>query len=329
MCKGILVGDFEEVERLRAGIRSWLLRSARSGRHELRDGGGSAMLPLLCAAAFGPALAGASADPTTAVAGPRLGVLATIGADALASLLEEAERLARSGQMSGGGQDLSSEQDLSRHLEREIGRGIADALAARDQRAAELRSDIAMVLREIDAGGTVFRAAIETGDTELEHEVLAAFEALSSEFGDMAFMLADLARAAGEIQDSLGGQGAELRAASLQVGRQAADVRMIREELAVIEQRARQWQPDPAGPGEQGARWTGCPYRGLLPYDQAHEAVFRGRERLTAELAGKLAGTGMVMVTGASGPARPRCCRPGWCRRWPGASRSPARPPGR
>jgi len=29
-----------------------------------------------------------------------------------------------------------------------------------------------MVLREIDAGGTAFRAAIETGDVELEHEVL-------------------------------------------------------------------------------------------------------------------------------------------------------------
>ena len=50
-----------------------------------------------------------------------------------------------------------------------------------------------MVMREIDAGGTVFRAAIEAGDEELEREVLAAFEALGAEFGDMAFMLADLA----------------------------------------------------------------------------------------------------------------------------------------
>ena len=79
---------------------------------------------------------------------------------------------------------------------------------------------------------------------------------------------------------------------------------MIREELAVIEQRARQWQPEPAGPAAPGTRWTGCPYRGLLPYDQAHEAVFRGRERLVAELAGKLAGTGIVMVTGASGAGK-------------------------
>jgi hypothetical protein len=61
MCRGSLVGDFEEVERLQAGIRSWLLRSVRSDRQELRHGGGAAMLRLLCAAAFAPALAGAGA----------------------------------------------------------------------------------------------------------------------------------------------------------------------------------------------------------------------------------------------------------------------------
>ena len=137
-----------------------------------------------------------------------------------------------------------------------------------------------MVMREIDAGGTVFRAAIEAGDEELEHEVLAAFEVLGAEFGDMAFMLADLARAAGEIQDSLGSQDAELRAARMRTGRQSADVRMIREKLAVIDQRAGQWRPEQPEPSAAGPRWVGgCPYRGLLPYDQAHAAVFCGRER--------------------------------------------------
>jgi WD40 repeat protein len=294
MCRGSLVGDFEEVERLQAGIRTWLLRTARGGRHELRDGGAVGVLPLLCAAAFGPALADGPA-------GTRMGVLASVGADVLALLLDEAAGRTRSVQDSGEDQFRSPQQDLGRSLEREIRRSVGEVLAARDTRADDLRSDIAMVLREIDAGGTVFRAAIETGDEELQREVLAAFEALSAEFGDLAFMLADLARAAGEIQDSLGGQGSELRAASEQVGRQSADVRMIREELAVIEQRTRQWVPDPTDPGP---RWSGCPYRGLLPYEQAHETVFRGRERLTAELTGKLAGAGIVMVTGASGAGK-------------------------
>ena len=51
------MGDFEEVERLQAGIREWLLRTSRNGRHELRDIRAPAVLPLLCAAAFGSALA--------------------------------------------------------------------------------------------------------------------------------------------------------------------------------------------------------------------------------------------------------------------------------
>jgi len=295
------MGDFEEVERLQAGIRTWLLRTARNGRHELRGISAPAVLPMLCAAAFGPALADAD-GPAPGLA--RMGVLVSVGADVLARLLEGASSRARSAS--------ADAPDLTRSLEAEISRSVREVLDAGGPGAGELRSDIAMVMREIDAGGTAFRAAIEAGDEELEREVLAALESLGAEFGDMAFMLSDLARAAGEIQDSLGGQDVELRAARERAVRQSADVRMIREELAVIEQRADEWQPGPAEPSASGPRWDGgCPYRGLLPYDQAHAAVFCGRERLTAELAGLLAGTGIVMVTGASGAGKTSLLRAG------------------
>ncbi len=290
------LGDFEEVVRLQAGIREWLLRAARNGRHELRGVPAAAVLPLLCAAAFGPALAEA-ADLGGAAAVARVGVLASVGASALGGVLAGAVDRVRSAHPSG---------DLSRgDVQREISRAVKEILSAGDTRAGEVRSDIAMVLREIDAGGTVFRAAIEAGDGELQREVLAATGAVSAEFGEMEFMLADLARAAGEIQDSLGGHSTELRIASEQVARQYADVRMIREALTVIEQRTRQWIPGTGGPDQSRPRWTGgCPYRGLLPYEQAHETVFFGRERLIATLAGTLAQAGIVMVTGASGAGK-------------------------
>jgi WD40 repeat protein len=290
------LGDFEEVVRLQAGIRDWLLRAARNGRHELRGIPAPAVLPLLCAAAFGPALAQAAEVDGAAAVG-RVGVLSAVGARALGDVLAQAVDRVREAHP---GEDVPCSD-----LRREISRSTKEILSGRDARADEVRSDIAMVLREIDAGGTVFRAAIEAGDEELEREVLAAVEAVSAEFGEMEFMLADLARAAGEIQDSLGGQGTELRAAGEQVARQSADVRMIREELAAIEQRTREWTPGSDGPGRNGPRWTdGCPYRGLLPYGQAHEAVFYGRDRLTAALAGTLAQAGVVMVTGASGAGK-------------------------
>jgi WD40 repeat protein len=282
------VGDFDDVEQLQAGIREWLLRSARNGRHELRGIGAPAVLTVLCAAAFGPELASASG-----VTG--IGVLSSVRAGVLAGVLGEAVARARSAHASG----TPSRGDV----QREVSRSVRQALDAQDKRSGEVRSDIAMVLREIDAGGTMLRAAIEAGEEELQREVLAAVEAVSACFGEMEFMLADLARAAREIQDSLRSQRAELSAAVEQAGRQAADVRLVREELAVIEQRARQYLARPAD--SEDAHWTGgCPYRGLLPYDQAHEAVFFGRERLTAELAGRLAETGIVILTGARGAGK-------------------------
>jgi hypothetical protein len=274
---------------------------ARNGRHDLRGISAPAVLPLLCGAAFGPAMADADGP-----ASPSMGVLVSVGADTLAHLLEDASSPARSA-------SPDPMPDLIRSLEREISRAVGAVLGAGDKQAGELRSDIAMVMREIDAGGTMLRAAIETGDTELEREVVAAFEVLAAEFGDMAFMLADLARAADEIQDSLGRQDAELRAAREQAGRQSADVRMIREELAVMDQRASRWLPEQGEPPTApGPHWDGgCPYRGLLPFDQAHAPVFFGRERLTAELAGMLGGTGIVIVTGASGAGKTSLLRAG------------------
>jgi WD40 repeat protein len=291
------MGDFEEVERLQAGIREWLLRTSRNGRHELRDIPAPAVLPLLCAAAFGSALA-TSGDLASASAVARIGVLSSVNAAALGDVLGGALEHARSAHPSA---------DPSRYdIQREVNLSLREILASADGQAghaARVRSDIAMVLREIDAGGTAFRAAIESGSEELQREVLAAVEALSAEFGELAFLLGDLARAAREVQDGLRGQGTELRTSSEQVGRQSADVRLIREELAVIERRTTGWLP--VVDGRQAPPWTGgCPYRGLLAYDRAHEAVFYGRERLTAELAGLLAETGIVMVTGASGAGK-------------------------
>ncbi len=289
------LGDFEEVVRLQAGIRDWLLRTSRPGRHELNGVAAPEVLTLLCAAAFAPTLETA-AELGGDKAAARIGVLSSVGATALGELVAAAVDQARAAHAPDG--------PSRGELQHAVSRVLLEALSAGDARAAGTRSDIAMVLREIDAGGTVFRAAVEAGDEDLEREVLLAAEAVSAEFGEMEFLLADLARAAEETQDSLGAHGAELRAAAGQVARQSADVRVIREELAVITQRSRQW----AGSGEpvpDGPRWTGgCPYRGLLPYGRADEAVFFGRERLTATLAGTLAQAGLVMVTGAAGAGK-------------------------
>ena len=232
------LGDFEEVVRLQAGIRDWLLRAARYGRDEPRGLPAPAVLPFLCAAAFGPALA-ESAELGGAAAVARLGVLSSVGASALGDLVAAAVDRARSAHPAPG----PSRSDL----QREIRQSLAKILSAGAAHSGEVRSDIAMVLREIDAGGTVFRAAIESGDKELEHrgsrrrrggkrrirrDGIPARRPGAGGRGDTGQPGRPGCRAAHRRR---GGRG------------QAADVRVIREELAVMQQRTRQWLP---GPGE-------------------------------------------------------------------------------
>ena len=54
-----------------------------------------------------------------------------------------------------------------------------------------------------------------------------------------------------------------------------------------------------------------CPYRGLASYTDADSDLFVGRERLTAELVGRLADSRLVVVVGASGTGKSSTLRAG------------------
>jgi hypothetical protein len=196
--------------------------------------------------------------------------------------------------------DASSETAV----EGEIAHGIQAILSRDDTTAVALRSELATLLRDVDAGGTALRAALETGNEELIRELIAALADLSSDFAEMSFLLGELSSATEEIYVSLSEQGSQLRSISGQIGRQSTDVRMIREELAVIEKRTRAHALPMSGDADVPAWSDGCPYLGLMPFDEAHEVVFYGRERLTAQLVGKLEETGLLVITGASGAGK-------------------------
>jgi hypothetical protein len=211
-------------------------------------------------------------------------------------------------------------------LEQGIAQQIEQILAEGDQRADALRSEIASVLKEIDAGGTAMRAAMEETSERVRGEVIAAIGMLGSDFSEMGFLIKDVARAAAEIQVSLDVQGAGVRAIIEQNERQSADIRLVREDLAAIAGQAAAGASDGAGRADGGARWVrGCPYQGLLPFDESHAEVFYGRERLAAELAVKLSARvthgGLVVVTGRRVRVSHRCCGRACCRFWPGASK--------
>ena len=67
------------------------------------------------------------------------------------------------------------------------------------------------------------------------------------------------------------------------------------------------------GPAASGDLvWSGCPYLGLVPFEERDARVFYGRgelaDQLVRRLAERLDGTGMLLVAGESGRASPRCC---------------------
>src|SRR5208282_842325 len=70
---------------------------------------------------------------------------------------------------------------------------------------------------------------------------------------------------------------------------------------------------DPAASGD--LVWSGCPYLGLVPFEERDARVFYGRgelaDQLVQRLSGRLDGTGMLLVAGESGAGKSSLLRAG------------------
>ena len=131
------------------------------------------------------------------------------------------------------------------------------------------------MLKEIDAGRTALRAALDVTSERVRSDVIAAIGVLGSDFSEMGFLLKDVVQAAAEIQKSLDVQGADVRAIIDQNDRQSTDLRLVRAELAAIAARAGARGPVGVGTSDRATRWAGgCPYRGLQPFSETDEEVF-------------------------------------------------------
>jgi Novel STAND NTPase 1 len=291
----------DQIQLMQDGVRQWVQQTARRGRSGLRTASPTVFLSLLCASAFAPLLM------VGGVVGAGIGVLSSVGGGVLTQVVSDAlDRLHQHGQA-----QTPSREDL----EKGIAEQIQQILAGGDQYADALRTEIASVLKEIDAGGTALRAAMEENNERIRRDVIAAIGVVGSDFSEMGFLLQDVAQAAAEIQKGLDVQGADVRAIIEQNERQSADIRLVREDLSAIA-RAAAGAPAGAGRSDGSGRWVrGCPYRGLLPFDESDAEVFYGRERVATALAVKLAARvtrgGPVVVTGASGAGKSSLLRAG------------------
>ena len=191
-------------------------------------------------------------------------------------------------------------------------------LAAGDDRAHALRTDIAAILHEVDAGGVAVRAVMESADAQLGRDIVTALGDIGDSFSELRFLIHAVAQTGQDIRDALDEQGAGVRIVIDQNYRQATSIRLILDTVRAIETRTRSLAGGRAGGNGASAAmaWTSrCPYRGLLPFGEDDAEVFYGRELLTAELtvttARQMASAGMVVVTGASGAGKSSLLRAG------------------
>ncbi len=289
-------GAPDEIQRMQDGVRDWVRQPVRHAKDGLGDTSPGSLLSVLCASAFCPLLM------TGDVLGTGIALPSSLNSEVLAQAVTDALAWLRE-----RGQTSTPTRD---DLEKEIARQIQQALAAGGQRANALRSEIASVLKEIDAGGTALRAAMEQANGRVRGEVIAAIGLLSSDFSEMGFLVKDAAKAADEIQKRLDVESAHVRTIIELNERRSTDVRLAREKLAVRADGA--GEPSAAGRDDRVARWERrCPYRGLLPYGENDAEVFFGRERLAAQLATRVSRGGLVIVTGTSGAGKSSLLRAG------------------
>src|SRR5215469_10172385 len=241
-------GVTDEIPRMQEGVRDWVRQITRQAGNGQDAASPATLVSLLCASAFRPLLMASDATATD------IAILSPAGGGALAEAVTGALTELR--------QHGRSHPPSRDELEKAMARQIQQTLAAGGQRADTLRSEIASVLKQIDAGGTALRAAMEEPDERARADVIGAIGVISSGFSELEFLVADTAKA--------------------------------------------------AAPEDQAAGWTrGCPYRGLLPFNETDAQVFYGRERLAVQLAARVTRGGLVVVTGAPGAGKTSLLRAG------------------
>jgi len=159
-----LMSEGEGIRRFQEAVRGRIERAAADAGCGVREIPPGVFLSLLCASAFSSVVEAAGIAGMAAV--PGQGALSASAGSVLGDLIWRAIHSLRA--------DSGGQPPVREDLEAEIARRIQQVLAAEDGHAAALRADIAMVLEKTGALRSALLAAIETGNDQLQSDVLPA-----------------------------------------------------------------------------------------------------------------------------------------------------------
>ena len=280
----------------------------------LQDGGrarrvtGTALLAGVAAAALAPVVdAGITSGPVVLAT---VGVAGGVGGNILTDFIKSAlERLR-------GREDEAS-------VEAEFAARLEEVLSTPAERSPGLRKVVAAILRS----SIVVDAAAEAAarDVQLRSLLAEGFEGLSGQFSEFGDALGDLGEAVQRVEVTLQADKERER-------QQALDLGKIRE---VVERLQPSGTAGALASDEADRLWRGCPWLGLVPFEERDARVFYGRKELTGRLVRRLAerldAPGILLLVGPSGAGKSSLLRAGLMPRLadgalgPGSQRWPRR----
>jgi WD40 repeat protein len=278
--------------RMRLGITKALRRVGG-----MRRVSGTSIVAMLCASALAPVVA-AGAGPVMLAS---MGVVGAVGADVLTDVINGAlDRLRRNG-------GLISEESI----EAELAARLEEALEAQGEAASSLREAVAAVLQTVNAVSAVMEAAA-AHEQELLPVIVEGFTGLGEQFTEFAFVIGDMRRVLGEIEGSLRQQQSALRVEQERAREHALTLLRV---LEAVDRKAVTAADLESAAADGSSLWRGCPYLGLVPFEQRDARVFYGRNEMAGQLAQRLWERldvgGMLLVVGPSGAGKSSLLRAG------------------
>jgi WD40 repeat protein len=311
-------------ERARHGVRSWVSAASRRTGATARAATPYGILAFLTASALAPVVG--AGFTTSAEVTAALGQLGGLGSGYLAEvLIQTAERRRHRGGEPGGepGVEPGGEPGVEpggepggEQWRDALAEALEPLLAGSGEQARALRADVSTILRGVEAVRVALTASAQATD-EFREGLGDCLLTLGTGIEELRWMLTESQQFLAGLLDELVAQRGEQRQQTDLVLQSLVSITQLRQQLAGEPAPSVVAAADDGEPPRDGAPSSDapCPYPGLASFQPVDAPWFFGRERLTAQVVGRLAeqltGARPLALVGVSGVGKSSLLRAG------------------